>query len=137
MQMLQWLENPAVEDGPLRAQLKAFAVQYSSRHRISDGTGVVQLMGLSGTRKGQKQNCNTNSTRMQTSDLALGVWSRHLVASHQAQWIFQGLLPIAQARNSVLAVVLKDEHARTPLEQGHIMTCRVVYHLLSVGRRSL
>ncbi|KAL2298947.1 hypothetical protein Nmel_014557 [Mimus melanotis] len=37
--MLQWLENPAVEDGPLRAQLKAFAVQYSSRHRISDVRG--------------------------------------------------------------------------------------------------
>ncbi|KAK2533726.1 Ints1 [Columba guinea] len=39
MQMLQWLENPAVEDGPLRAQLKALAVQYSSRHRISDVRG--------------------------------------------------------------------------------------------------
>ncbi|NXT28885.1 INT1 protein, partial [Syrrhaptes paradoxus] len=39
MQMLQWLENPAVEDGPLHAQLKAFAVQYSSRHRISDVRG--------------------------------------------------------------------------------------------------
>ncbi|XP_074014418.1 integrator complex subunit 1 [Numenius arquata] len=39
MQMLQWLENPAVEDGPLRAQLKGFAVQYSSRHRISDVRG--------------------------------------------------------------------------------------------------
>ncbi|NXJ71264.1 INT1 protein, partial [Rostratula benghalensis] len=39
MQMLQWLENPAVEEGPLRAQLKAFAVQYSSRHRISDVRG--------------------------------------------------------------------------------------------------
>ncbi|NXC62286.1 INT1 protein, partial [Aleadryas rufinucha] len=39
MQMLQWLENPAVEDGPLRAQLKAFAVQFSSRHRISDVRG--------------------------------------------------------------------------------------------------
>ncbi|XP_071617450.1 integrator complex subunit 1 isoform X2 [Heliangelus exortis] len=39
MQMLHWLENPAVEDGPLRAQLKAFAVQYSSRHRISDVRG--------------------------------------------------------------------------------------------------
>ncbi|XP_074866589.1 integrator complex subunit 1 isoform X2 [Carettochelys insculpta] len=39
MQMLQWLENPAVEDGPLRAQLKSFAVQYSSRHRISDVRG--------------------------------------------------------------------------------------------------
>ncbi|NWY76716.1 INT1 protein, partial [Erithacus rubecula] len=39
MQMLQWLESPAVEDGPLRAQLKAFAVQYSSRHRISDVRG--------------------------------------------------------------------------------------------------
>ncbi|NXM88262.1 INT1 protein, partial [Oenanthe oenanthe] len=39
MQMLQWLENPAVEDGPLRAQLKAFAVQYSSRHKISDVRG--------------------------------------------------------------------------------------------------
>ncbi|KAM6250337.1 integrator complex subunit 1 isoform 2-T2 [Porphyrio hochstetteri] len=39
MQMLQWLENPAVEDSPLRAQLKAFAVQYSSRHRINDVRG--------------------------------------------------------------------------------------------------
>ncbi|XP_067162748.1 integrator complex subunit 1 isoform X3 [Apteryx mantelli] len=39
MQMLQWLENPAVEDGPLHAQLKAFAVQYSSRHRINDVRG--------------------------------------------------------------------------------------------------
>ncbi|OXB82741.1 UNVERIFIED_CONTAM: hypothetical protein H355_000439 [Colinus virginianus] len=39
MQILQWLDNPAVEDGPLRAQLKAFAVQYSSRHRISDVRG--------------------------------------------------------------------------------------------------
>jgi len=46
MQMLQWLDNPAVEDGPLRAQLKGFAVQYSSRHRISDGTGIVQLVGF-------------------------------------------------------------------------------------------
>lgn len=58
--MLQWLENPAVEDGPLRAQLKAFAVQYSSRHRISDGTGTGQLWGLRGDKVGQerdKQNC--------------------------------------------------------------------------------
>ncbi|KAJ7403621.1 Integrator complex subunit 1 [Willisornis vidua] len=39
MQMLQWLENPAVEEGPLRGQLKAFAVQYSSRHRINDVRG--------------------------------------------------------------------------------------------------
>ncbi|XP_020830897.1 integrator complex subunit 1 isoform X2 [Phascolarctos cinereus] len=39
MQMLQWLENPAVEDGPLQAQLKLFAAQYSSRHRISDVRG--------------------------------------------------------------------------------------------------
>ncbi|XP_062999601.1 integrator complex subunit 1 [Elgaria multicarinata webbii] len=36
MQMLQWLENPGVEEGPLRTQLKSFAVQYSSRHRIND-----------------------------------------------------------------------------------------------------
>ncbi|XP_053327489.1 integrator complex subunit 1 [Spea bombifrons] len=40
MQMLQWLENPSVEDGPLRAQLKSFAVQYSSKHRISDVRGA-------------------------------------------------------------------------------------------------
>ncbi|XP_061455379.1 integrator complex subunit 1 isoform X2 [Rhineura floridana] len=39
MQMLQWLENPAVEEGPLRTQLKSFAVQYSSRHRINDVRG--------------------------------------------------------------------------------------------------
>lgn len=72
--------------------------------------------------------------RMQTSDLALGLCGRHLVASYQAQQILQGELPAAQARNSVLAVVLKDEHARMPLEQGHIMTCSAVYHLPSVGR---
>lgn len=56
MQMLQWLENPAVEDGPLRAQLKAFAVQYSSRHRISDGTGTGQLIGLRGDKVGHERN---------------------------------------------------------------------------------
>nr|XP_056722177.1 integrator complex subunit 1 [Euleptes europaea] len=39
MQMLKWLENPAVEEGPLRTQLKSFAVQYSSRHRINDVRG--------------------------------------------------------------------------------------------------
>uniref|UniRef100_A0A8C5R0A5 Integrator complex subunit 1 n=1 Tax=Leptobrachium leishanense TaxID=445787 RepID=A0A8C5R0A5_9ANUR len=39
MQMLQWLESPGVEDGPLRAQLKSFAAQYSSKHRISDVRG--------------------------------------------------------------------------------------------------
>ncbi|XP_073492849.1 integrator complex subunit 1 isoform X2 [Aquarana catesbeiana] len=36
MQMLQWLDNPGVEEGPLQAQLKSFAAQYSSKHRISD-----------------------------------------------------------------------------------------------------
>ncbi|XP_044289697.1 integrator complex subunit 1 [Varanus komodoensis] len=36
MQILHWLENPAVEEGPLRAQLKSFAIQYSSRHKIND-----------------------------------------------------------------------------------------------------
>ncbi|KAL8175377.1 UNVERIFIED_CONTAM: Integrator complex subunit 1, partial [Gekko kuhli] len=39
MQMLKWLENPAVEEGPLRTQLKSFAVQYSSKHRINDVRG--------------------------------------------------------------------------------------------------
>uniref|UniRef100_A0A8D0G6X8 Integrator complex subunit 1 n=1 Tax=Sphenodon punctatus TaxID=8508 RepID=A0A8D0G6X8_SPHPU len=39
MQMLQWLESAVVEDGPFQAQLKSFAVQYSSRHRISDVRG--------------------------------------------------------------------------------------------------
>lgn len=63
MQMLQWLENPAVEDGPLRAQLKAFAVQYSSRHRISDGTGIGQLMGL---RVGQERERNKTAPRAES-----------------------------------------------------------------------
>lgn len=39
MQMLQWLESPGVEEGPLKAQLKSFATQYSSKHRISDVRG--------------------------------------------------------------------------------------------------
>ncbi|XP_054549530.1 integrator complex subunit 1 isoform X1 [Talpa occidentalis] len=36
MQTLQWLDGPAVEGGPLQAQLKLFATQYSARRRISD-----------------------------------------------------------------------------------------------------
>ncbi|XP_032315764.1 LOW QUALITY PROTEIN: integrator complex subunit 1 [Camelus ferus] len=36
MQTLQWLDSPAVEPGPLQAQLKLFATQYSARRRISD-----------------------------------------------------------------------------------------------------
>ncbi|KAM4632627.1 integrator complex subunit 1 [Discoglossus pictus] len=39
MQMLQWLDSPGVEEGPLRAQLTSFAAQYSSKHRISDVRG--------------------------------------------------------------------------------------------------
>ncbi|XP_043945691.1 integrator complex subunit 1 [Protopterus annectens] len=45
MQMMALLENPSVEDGPFRAQLKSFATQYSFRHRISDVRGgFVQLV---------------------------------------------------------------------------------------------
>lgn len=39
MQMLQWLDSPGVEPGPLQAQLKLFATQYSAQRRISDGEG--------------------------------------------------------------------------------------------------
>lgn len=39
MQMLQWLDSPGAEAGPLQAQLKLFATQYSSRCKISDGEG--------------------------------------------------------------------------------------------------
>ncbi|XP_053550643.1 integrator complex subunit 1 [Bombina bombina] len=39
MQMSQWLESPNVEEGPLRSQLKSFAAQYSSKHRLSDVRG--------------------------------------------------------------------------------------------------
>lgn len=37
MQMLQWLDGPAGEGGPLQAQLKLFAAQCSARRKISDG----------------------------------------------------------------------------------------------------
>lgn len=40
-QMLQWLDSPGVEAGPLQAQLKLFATQYSAQRRISDGEGRV------------------------------------------------------------------------------------------------
>nr|XP_015215216.1 PREDICTED: integrator complex subunit 1 isoform X1 [Lepisosteus oculatus]XP_015215217.1 PREDICTED: integrator complex subunit 1 isoform X1 [Lepisosteus oculatus]XP_015215218.1 PREDICTED: integrator complex subunit 1 isoform X1 [Lepisosteus oculatus] len=44
MQMLTWLENPAVEPGPLHALLKSFAAQFSIKHRLSDvRTGFVHL----------------------------------------------------------------------------------------------
>ncbi|XP_045432794.1 integrator complex subunit 1 isoform X2 [Pipistrellus kuhlii] len=36
MQMLQWLDSPGVEAGPLQAQLKLFATQYSAQRRTSD-----------------------------------------------------------------------------------------------------
>lgn len=36
MQILQWLDSPAVEGGPLQSQLKLFAAQYSARRRITD-----------------------------------------------------------------------------------------------------
>ncbi|XP_073504214.1 integrator complex subunit 1 isoform X1 [Phyllobates terribilis] len=39
MQLLQWLDSPGMEEGPLKAQLKSFAAQYSSKHRISDVRG--------------------------------------------------------------------------------------------------
>lgn len=39
MQMLQWLDSSGAEAGPLQAQLKLFATQYSSRRKISDGEG--------------------------------------------------------------------------------------------------
>uniref|UniRef100_A0A8C2YLX2 Integrator complex subunit 1 n=1 Tax=Chinchilla lanigera TaxID=34839 RepID=A0A8C2YLX2_CHILA len=44
MQTLQWLDSPAVEEGPLQAQLKLFATQYSARRRISDvRSGLLHL----------------------------------------------------------------------------------------------
>ncbi|XP_078095989.1 integrator complex subunit 1 [Mustelus asterias] len=36
MQMRTWLENPAVEEGPLRALLKSLAAQCSLKHRMAD-----------------------------------------------------------------------------------------------------
>ncbi|XP_066868916.1 integrator complex subunit 1 isoform X1 [Kogia breviceps] len=44
VQTLQWLDSPAVEAGPLQAQLKLFAAQYSARRRISDvRSGLLHL----------------------------------------------------------------------------------------------
>lgn len=58
VQMLQWLDGPAGEGGPLRAQLKLFAVQYSARHRIGDGEGrprpAVGALGLLPLPQGQR-----------------------------------------------------------------------------------
>ncbi|XP_067859035.1 integrator complex subunit 1 isoform X2 [Heptranchias perlo] len=36
MQVRTWLENPAVEEGPLRALLKSLAAQYSMKHGMGD-----------------------------------------------------------------------------------------------------
>uniref|UniRef100_A0A8C0Z4A0 Integrator complex subunit 1 n=1 Tax=Canis lupus familiaris TaxID=9615 RepID=A0A8C0Z4A0_CANLF len=44
MQTLQWLDGSAGEGGPLQAQLKLFAAQYSARRRISDArSGLLRL----------------------------------------------------------------------------------------------
>eukprot|EP00063_Salmo_salar_P067181 XP_014042016.1 PREDICTED: integrator complex subunit 1-like [Salmo salar] len=44
MEMMTWLENPAVEAGPLRALLKSFAGQYSQKHQLTDvRTGFLHL----------------------------------------------------------------------------------------------
>ncbi|KAL4695986.1 hypothetical protein H8957_001745 [Semnopithecus entellus] len=39
LQMLQWLDSPGVEGGPLRAQLRMLAGQASAGHRLSDVRG--------------------------------------------------------------------------------------------------
>nr|XP_004666400.2 integrator complex subunit 1 isoform X2 [Jaculus jaculus] len=45
MQILQWLDGPGVEDGPLQAQLKMFATRYSARRRLSDvRSGLLHLV---------------------------------------------------------------------------------------------
>ncbi|KAL2100778.1 hypothetical protein ACEWY4_002539 [Coilia grayii] len=36
VQMLRWLDNPAVEAGPLQTLLKSLAAQYSHKHHIAD-----------------------------------------------------------------------------------------------------
>ncbi|XP_049759647.1 integrator complex subunit 1 isoform X1 [Elephas maximus indicus] len=36
MQMLQWLDSPTVESGPLLAQLRLLTTQYSARRRVGD-----------------------------------------------------------------------------------------------------
>lgn len=89
MQILQWLDSPAVEDGPLQAQLKLFATRYSARHRISDGeqlraAGRQGLVGVNVAGEGSKP-----SERQAES-----VWANqspgisHMVCStaHSAQW---------------------------------------------------
>ncbi|KAL0992825.1 hypothetical protein UPYG_G00099040 [Umbra pygmaea] len=44
MEMMTWLENPAVEPGPLLTQLKSFARHFSQRHRLPDvRTGLLHL----------------------------------------------------------------------------------------------
>ncbi|KAJ7992420.1 hypothetical protein DPEC_G00278360 [Dallia pectoralis] len=44
VEMMTWLENPAVEAGPLQAQLKSFAGHYSQKHRLPDvNTGFLHL----------------------------------------------------------------------------------------------
>ncbi|XP_058148461.1 integrator complex subunit 1 isoform X1 [Dasypus novemcinctus] len=43
-QLLQWLDGPGRDDGPLLAQLKLLATQHSARRRISDArTGFLHL----------------------------------------------------------------------------------------------
>lgn len=44
MQTLQWLDSPGVEDGPLQAQLKLLATQYTAQRRISDGEGGSRVL---------------------------------------------------------------------------------------------
>ncbi|KPP72873.1 integrator complex subunit 1-like, partial [Scleropages formosus] len=44
VEMLTWLESPAVEAGPLLSLLKSFAAQFSHKHRLSDvRTGFLHL----------------------------------------------------------------------------------------------
>lgn len=43
LQMLQWLDSPGVEGGPLRAQLRMLAGQASAGRRLSDGEDRARL----------------------------------------------------------------------------------------------
>lgn len=73
MQILQWLDSPAVEGGPLQAQLKLFAAQYSARRRITDGEGLERGASTRGCGLGFLPSSGTMTALLaQRSLLALG-----------------------------------------------------------------
>lgn len=133
MQILQWLDSPAVEDGPLQAQLKLFATRYSARRRISDGeqlraAGGQGLVGVNMGGRGASLQRGSLRVCGQTRTLALVTWFVPPLT------VRSGLLHLAEALSFHHDLEVANSTVRaviTTLKSGE--KCTVEPELISKG----